>query len=182
MNDLKERNRETALAEVSALLKMGDSDATILTATKRIFEVVKALTDRACDRVSDPTISTAMAIRCIARKTEEAMAVIIDLVERGYAYQATALLRPMCEELLFARFIRTIHRSTYVGTNKNRIPPKKQQMVMASRLTLSASMSLFERPMIKAAATPDRPRTPQATTVTLIGARSRVKQGCLTRQ
>jgi hypothetical protein len=111
MNDLKERNREKALAEMSVLLDAGDSDATILTATKRIYEILKTVTDRACEGVSDTACSTAMAIRCIARKTEEAMAVVIDLVERGNAYQATSLLRPMCEELLFARFIRSLPRS-----------------------------------------------------------------------
>jgi IMP dehydrogenase len=85
MNNLKERNREKALAEASVLLKVGDSDATILTATKRVFDVVKAVVERACDRVNDPTISTAMAIRCIARKTEEAMAVIIERQSGGEA-------------------------------------------------------------------------------------------------
>jgi Family of unknown function (DUF5677) len=105
--------RNSILDEVSnqikALLDAGDTDKTCLAATKRIHEIAKAVADQVCRNV-DVSASAALVIRCIARKTDEALAALIELVERGHAYAAATMLRQMCEELIFAKFILSLPR------------------------------------------------------------------------
>jgi hypothetical protein len=49
-----------------------------------------------------------VALRCIIRKTQEALETILRIAEEDTAYYATPLLRPMCEELIFARYLQTL--------------------------------------------------------------------------
>lgn len=107
-NDPVVQHREAALAEVSALLQKGDADEIGLTAARRILQLFETYADRLCMRVTYTKFDVLLVLRCIARETQENLAAIIDLVEGGHAYAATALLRPMCEELIFARFIRSL--------------------------------------------------------------------------
>lgn len=51
-----------------------------------------------------------LLLRCVARKTQESLISIIELVDRQQAYYAMPLLRPMCEELIFIRFMKTLPR------------------------------------------------------------------------
>ncbi|MEU5964434.1 DUF5677 domain-containing protein [Micromonospora parva] len=48
---------------------------------------------------------------CIARRQTEALSSIMKLCAEGQSYSATALLRPMCEDLIFGRWINTLSRS-----------------------------------------------------------------------
>ena len=110
METLRDLNREKALAEAVALFDAGDSEHTILTATKRILEILQEINVPLCDGIVSNLVSTSLVIRCIARKAEEALRSIIAIVELGHSYSATALLRPMCEELIFAKFLRSLSR------------------------------------------------------------------------
>jgi len=111
METVRDSNREAALAEAKALLDAGDSDQIILTATKRILETLQEINGPLCDAIAPGLISASLVIRCIARKAEEALASIVAIVELGHSYPATALLRQMCEELIFAKFLRTLPRA-----------------------------------------------------------------------
>jgi hypothetical protein len=97
--------------EIRALLDAGDTDKTYLVSTKRIHQIAKAVADRVCQEVDVSVVGAALVVRCIARKTDEALAALIELVERGHAYAAATMLRQMCEELLFAKFIRLLPRA-----------------------------------------------------------------------
>jgi hypothetical protein len=108
MPDSMSPQLEKALAEAKAVIEAGDSNVAILTAARRIHDIFKLFANRLCVDVRSTTVSLDLILRCVARKTEESLAAIIDLTEHGHAYPATALLRQMCEELLFARYIRSI--------------------------------------------------------------------------
>jgi hypothetical protein len=94
-------------------LNEGDRDVYMLTAARGLLEIVEGFVDRVCSgvEVNGPAdFSTALILRCIARKTQESLSTIVGLAEREQGYYAMALLRPMCEELIFARFLKTLPR------------------------------------------------------------------------
>jgi hypothetical protein len=112
------------LEEVQAELRRlneGDRDVYMLTAARGLLEVVEGFVDRVCTgvEVNGPAdFSTSLILRCIAKKTQESLSTIVGLAEREQGYYAMALLRPMCEELIFARFLKTLPRedaSKYIG-------------------------------------------------------------------
>src|SRR5262249_8462449 len=100
-----------AFEEAKTLFKSGDTDQMYLVATKRIHQIAKAVADRACHEADVSAEDAALVIRCIARKTDETLAALIELVERGHDYSAATMLRQMCEELIFAKYLRSISRA-----------------------------------------------------------------------
>jgi hypothetical protein len=110
MHDAPKATLDEARGEVRRLLDAGDTDQLYLNVTKRILHITKVVADRVCQDVDVPVIGATLVIRCIARKTEEALAALIDLVELGHDYSAATMLRQMCEELIFAEYLRAISR------------------------------------------------------------------------
>jgi hypothetical protein len=49
-----------------------------------------------------------LVLRCIVRKAYESMLAILDLVRLRHSLPAMSLLRSMCEELIFAKFIKSL--------------------------------------------------------------------------
>lgn len=49
-----------------------------------------------------------LVLRCIVRKAYESMLAILDLARLRHSLPAMSLLRSMCEELIFAKFIKTL--------------------------------------------------------------------------
>lgn len=49
-----------------------------------------------------------LVLRCIVRKAYESMLAILDLVRLRHSLPAMSLLRSMCEELIFAKFIKLL--------------------------------------------------------------------------
>src|SRR2546421_8393781 len=49
-----------------------------------------------------------LVLRCIIRKAYESMLAILDLVRLRHSLPAMSLLRSMCEELIFAKFIKSL--------------------------------------------------------------------------
>lgn len=49
-----------------------------------------------------------LVLRCIARKAYESMVAILELVRLRHSLPAMSLLRSMCEELIFAKFIQSL--------------------------------------------------------------------------
>ena len=114
---LGNQRREETLHEVTRLLDSGDTDTIVITAVRKILAIQEEFVGPLSDSVQFTDFSVPLVLRCIARKSQEALCAIVEMVERGQAYQAMALLRPMCEELIFARFIRTLpgdHADEYV--------------------------------------------------------------------
>src|SRR4051794_34182717 len=106
----KQPIEDAAFAEAVALMDAGDIDALYLVAAAKIQSILKHVTDRVCEGVDGTKADTQLVIRAIARKTEESLSSVIFCVEGGHTYAATALLRQMCEELIFAKFIRSLAR------------------------------------------------------------------------
>ena len=52
-----------------------------------------------------------IAMRCVAVRSFEAMSSIIELVDKNRAYNGIALLRPMCEDYIFTKFLQTLNES-----------------------------------------------------------------------
>lgn len=113
MDDPSEERRKQAHEETSRLLKEGDKDALMATAAQRVLETVEDFVDAICSDVvfnESSHFNVSLLLRCVARKTQESLMSITGLVDRQQAYYATPLLRPMCEELIFVRFMKTLPR------------------------------------------------------------------------
>lgn len=123
MNDSAEQRLEE-VREKLRLLNEGDRDVYTLTSARGFLEVTKKFVDRICDRIElkEPAdLSTSLFLRCIARKTQESLSTIIGLAEGEQAYYAMALLRPMCEELIFARFLKSLPRAEADEYARNKV-------------------------------------------------------------
>jgi hypothetical protein len=136
---------EALAAEVKALLDAGDTDQVCLSSTKRIHQIAKAVADRTCNEVDVSVIGAAIAIQCIARKTEEALAALIELVERGHAYTGAAVLRQMCEELIFAKYLRSIPRTEADEFVRLKAQLETHQGIEAQEGFFTAQQKAYER-------------------------------------
>jgi len=108
LSEALDRNREDALEKVGSLLEINDEDKRLLTSVKEILRIHTKFVSRISDHVERPDVNVSLTIRCIARKTQESLGAIVTLVQEDQGYYGMALLRPMCEELIFARFIKTL--------------------------------------------------------------------------
>jgi hypothetical protein len=108
LSEALNRKREEALEKVSHLLEAEDEDQRLLTSVQEILRIHTKYINQISDHVESPDINTSLMMRCIARKTQESLGTIVKLVQGDQGYYGMALLRPMCEELIFARFIRTL--------------------------------------------------------------------------
>jgi len=96
------------IEELTELADAGDADRLLETGSRRLLAIFDTFTLRICERVVFRGVSKDLVLRCIARKNQEALEGILSLVSAGHAYVAMAVLRPMCEELIFARYIRSL--------------------------------------------------------------------------
>ena len=96
------------------LLNEGDRDVYMLSSARGSLETIEKFVDHICDRVEFKgvdDVSTSLILRCIAKKTQESLSTIVELAEGEQSYYAMALLRPMCEELIFAKFLKSLPRA-----------------------------------------------------------------------
>ncbi len=108
MNDPLVRKREEALKIVGHLLEERDEDLRLLISAKELLKTQTKFINRISEEIENPDIDTSLVIRCVAKKTQESLSSIVALVEDDRAYYGIPLLRPMCEELIFVRFIKTL--------------------------------------------------------------------------
>lgn len=99
------------IREKLSLLNKGDQDEYMLTSARGFLEIAEKFVERICNRVEfkdldDLTFS--LFLRCIARKTQESLSTIVGLAEGEQSYYAMALLRPMCEEPILVRFLKSL--------------------------------------------------------------------------
>lgn len=96
-----------------SLLHGGDEDLRLRTTAERILEAVEVFVDGISRRVEFKRrdhFNVSLILRCITKKTQESLVAILELAKNDRAYYAMPLLRPMCEELLFARFLKSLPR------------------------------------------------------------------------
>lgn len=76
---------------------------------QKMLILSKPFVERLTDKVElDPLskqIPRHLVLRCIARKNYESMEALMVLAKDGYSYAAMSILRSMCEDLIFSKFI-----------------------------------------------------------------------------
>jgi len=98
------------LTLVESLLKMQDWDSLRKLAARRLLEITSGhFLDLSSD-VPDLDDLRDVTFRCIARRQWESFDAVIQLAVAERAYAATALLRPMCEDLIFASWLMKVDR------------------------------------------------------------------------
>lgn len=106
-------SRKRAQDETCRLLEQGDPETLISTAAQRVLESVEHFVDAICNGVPFASLSdfnVSLLLRCVARKSQESLMSITKLVVDEQTYYAMPLLRPMCEELIFIRFMKSLPR------------------------------------------------------------------------
>jgi Family of unknown function (DUF5677) len=90
-------------------------DLSITTVQQEVRDMLE-LAETAVAKISDKIELTPipgyslreLVLRCIVRKAYESMLAILDLVRLRHSLPAMSLLRSMCEELIFAKFIKSL--------------------------------------------------------------------------
>ena|SRR3989442_701187 len=90
-------------------------DLSITTVQQGVMDMLE-LAEPAVAKISDKIELTPipgyslreLVLRCIVRKAYESMLAILDLARLRHSLPAMSLLRSMCEELIFAKFIKTL--------------------------------------------------------------------------
>lgn len=86
--------------------------ATIHESVRKMLELsepaIAYLSDKVEFAPGSMFISKQLILRCIARKAYESLSAILNLVKFRHTYSAMALLRSMSEELIFAKFIKSL--------------------------------------------------------------------------
>jgi Family of unknown function (DUF5677) len=97
-----------AIDEVKMLLDSNDTDKLLRTCAERILELTAPSVDLICNLVKFPIVSRDLAIRCIIKRAQECFSAVVDLVDHRRGHVAMALLRPMCEDYIFAEWLLTL--------------------------------------------------------------------------
>ena len=88
-----------------------------------------------------------LVLRCITRKAYESMLAILDLVRLCHSLPAMSLLRSMCEELIFAKFIKTLPSEDAEAflKEKTMFELLKSQFAQAEYFLTKAAVSTSEK-------------------------------------
>ncbi|MEV1001806.1 DUF5677 domain-containing protein [Nonomuraea sp. NPDC050202] len=104
----EDNHLRATLEEVGVLLEAGDTDRILLTAAERILELIAPGLKGLGDSVAAPTIGLELILRCVGVRQIESFTSILSLVKAGHPYSAQVLLRPMCEDLIFAEWLKSL--------------------------------------------------------------------------
>lgn len=111
--------REQDLEETHRLLREGDAGARISTSVDKVLESIEGFVNAissgvpATNQPSD--FGVPLLLRCVAKRSQESLVAITKLVGSVQAYYAMPLLRPMCEDFIFIRFMKSLPRSEADG-------------------------------------------------------------------
>jgi len=108
---LSARVPEQTVREIQRVMELDDQQALAMATVRAVLLLLRPYVDQISVNVSFPDLSAGMALRAIGKKTHDALSAIADLIEHGHAYPAIALLRPICEDLIFGKFLITIPSS-----------------------------------------------------------------------
>jgi hypothetical protein len=82
-----------------------DTDAALVVAGKLLRGILDDFSRGLSELRDAPQFGADLLLRCILCKTAEYWSTILELVEQNRAHAAISLLRPICEELVFASFL-----------------------------------------------------------------------------
>jgi len=104
--------------EVDRVLSSGNANEVLITSAKNILNLITPTIDT-ISNVEFPVISVDLSLRCIGKRAHESLSTIVNLVDLAQGYSAVALLRPLCEDVIFGGWLLTLPRDTadeYVRT------------------------------------------------------------------
>lgn len=111
MSHNKDVKREQALRQFSELVESADPHKQLITPAQEIAKIIRSFADGLCEDVEFDGLTLSWALRCIIRKTHESLETVIHVAEITSSYYASPLLRSICEELIFIRYLRTLSES-----------------------------------------------------------------------
>lgn len=97
-NDYLERQIEQTLK----------SDNSILESCRRFLDVISPTVAAICDQVSMVVPNRDLVYRCIIKRSQENLWAIIDIAKSSHPYMSTLPLRPLCEDLIYGVWLRTL--------------------------------------------------------------------------
>lgn len=106
--------RQQDLEETAGLLRKGEAEAYISTSVDKILKSIEGFVDAICkdvpitDQPSDFGVS--YLLRCAVKRAQESLIAITELTKGSQAYYAMPLLRPICEDFIFIRYMKFLPR------------------------------------------------------------------------
>lgn len=94
---------EKTLKEIGRLLETGDTDAMYLGAGDLLAEILSEFATALSTLASEPKFGRELMIRSIGCKAHEKWKAILILVRANHSQSAVSLIRPMTEELIYAK-------------------------------------------------------------------------------
>jgi hypothetical protein len=98
-------NDDQLLAEVSQVLKGGD---TLRAACRKLLTVISPSIDAITTDVDIQSPDIQTTFRCIIKRVQENLEAIIDMTESKHPHMSTMMLRPLCEDLIYGAWLRTL--------------------------------------------------------------------------
>src|SRR5262249_48666112 len=83
----------------------------IFEAFRNFIDVVSPAVDAICRNVEIQPPNRQLIYRCIIRRTQENLQMISFTAESDYAYMGTMPLRPLCEDLIYGAWLRTLPKA-----------------------------------------------------------------------
>jgi len=93
------------LVQVRQVLASGN---VVLESSRRLLAVISPTVDAVCNRVEITIPNRILMYRCITKRAQENLAMIISTAESEYPYMSTMPLRPLCEDLIYGTWLRTL--------------------------------------------------------------------------
>jgi hypothetical protein len=100
-----ETRTQQTLDRLKELLDSGDTDRMLVGAGRLLDGILLEFSSHVSTLRQVPTLGVDLLLRCVLCKTSEYWSAVLELIECDRAHAAVSLLRPMCEELVFAKFI-----------------------------------------------------------------------------
>jgi hypothetical protein len=76
-------------------------------ACRCFLDVIKPAVHALCDNVDIQAPNRNLALRCITKRTQENLAMIVATADSEHPHMTTMPLRPLCEDLIFGAWLRT---------------------------------------------------------------------------
>lgn len=145
---MESRTKQT-LESIKEPLEAGDTDRMLAGAGRLLEGILNEFSDRLSTLEQRPEIGVEILLRCVACKTAEYWSAALELVDSNRAHAAVSLLRPMCEELVFAQFIAQMPRPDADECIRQKGRLEFLENISAEERVFSAMRSVFSFPDLK---------------------------------
>jgi hypothetical protein len=94
--------------EITRLVREQGLDGLLAQSIREVLSSLPPFLEQLTRITLTQPFSRDIALRCIAKRCHDGLSAIDILVGAGQAYASIGLLRPMCEDFLFSRFLMSI--------------------------------------------------------------------------